>query len=301
MDSWRLYNGGSELFRGTKLNRGALPTSRFFSQNQRRIDVLYSQFRSYGIDQNAIPNWLLQFKPKDRELALKVLENVHYFDKGKIISAYKSIHRQVLALRGGDLSSVYFAPFGYAGTSAEMMAYWYKLANRETTPDLESRMIGISEIQSKLLGVSIARNPTVIFIDDISGSGDEAIDMWTGNLDPPRAGLQEVVPPDAAIFLAVPIAFSHAISRIGHVTRGRIQVLPWRIFPQRERVLSTQNTVFTPSEKQILDKYCVDTGSSKPYGHKGTSSLVVFEHNCPDNNISILWANTKWKGLFLRA
>src|SRR5207253_2292405 len=129
----------------------------------------------------------------------------------------------LLTLRDNDLDFLYFAPFGYAGTSGEAMHYVYKVANRRVTPDLGSLMIGISEIQSKLLGVPPESNPAIVFIDDFSGTGDEALELWSGELDeefPDRARLEEVVPLDATVYLALPVVFDSAIRRIDRETNG---------------------------------------------------------------------------------
>jgi hypothetical protein len=269
---------------------------KFYRINKKVIADLYGSFRSYkDFSQNSIAEWVDQFDGLDGSLALKILSRVTYLNQARMITAFKSIHRQLIELLDGELSNCYFSGYGRAGQSGQEMLYRYKMANSLRNSELETHLVGPSQIQG-LLGKG---KPIIIFLDDFVGTGGEAVEAWQGRPNSPDFSLNQVVPPNADFYLAVPIAFQSGVDKIH--SEPRLKVLAWRVMGERDRVLSTANTYFSGDEKKKIKQYCLRTGCPFPYGYGDLQATVVFDHNCPNDDISILWhSGEQWQGLFPR-
>jgi hypothetical protein len=270
----------------------------FFRRNHVRIQSLSNKFASFR-DTNyaSISHWINLFDSRHGQLAIKILENVFYVDQAKILAAYQSTHQQLVNIHN-DLSKVYFAPYGHAGSSAQIMLYRYKIANQLRGTSIESHFINMSEIP----GLIRLKDPIIVFVDDFVGTGDDAAKFWTGKEEGKtlkRPALQDIIPGNAKCYLSVAVGYDTGITTVQ--TKTSLTVLPWQIFTDQERVLSQNSTIFNPSEKQKILGYCTRTGCQFATGYGNTQALVVFEHNCPNDSLSILWCETpSWKGLFLR-
>jgi hypothetical protein len=270
----------------------------FFRRNHLAIQKLANKFSSFrDLTYDSIVHWIDLFDFGHGNLALKILENVFYVDQSKILAAYKSTHQQLVNLQG-DLSNVYFAGYGHAGSSAQIMLYRYKIANELRNTPLEPHFINMSEIPE----VARKTNSVIVFVDDFIGTGDEATTLWTGkkgDIILERPALQDIVPPNTKCYLAVAVGYENGINRFQQ--NAPIIVLPWQIFTERDRVFSTANSQFTPNEKSLIMGYCRRTRCQFVTGYGDTQSLVVFEHNCPNDSLPILWFESpNWKGLFVR-
>jgi len=270
----------------------------FFRRNHLAIQALANKFSSFrDLTYDSIAHWIDLFDFGHGSLALKILENVFYVDQSKILAAYKSTHQQLVNLHS-DLSNVHFAGYGHAGSSAQIMLYRYKIANQLRNTPLESHFINMSEIPELIRKT----NPVIVFVDDFIGTGDEATTLWTGkkgDITLERPALQDIVPANAKCYLAVAVGYEMGINKIQQYTP--VTVLPWQIFTERDRVFSAANTQFSRNEKQLIMDYCRRTHCQFVTGYGDTQSLVVFEHNCPNDSLPILWfEGPHWKGLFSR-
>lgn len=274
-------------------------SDRFFRENHVAIQRLYNRFRSFGdITYESIRDWIDQFDRRDGALAIRILEKVFFVDQSKILTAYQSIHQQLASLED-DLLKVFFAGYGYAGSSGEGMLYRYKTANRLRGTQIEANFMNMTDIPSRLLFINA---PSVLFVDDFVGSGNGAIKVWRGETGEESPALQDIVPASVRNrYLGVAVAYQRGIDEIQ--ASIPLTVLPWKIFSERERVLSERSSIFNRSEKELIRMYCRRTGCSSSFetGYGDTQSLVVFEHNCPNDSLPILWfEGNDWKALFAR-
>lgn len=270
----------------------------FYRGKHIQIQSLSNKFRSFrDVTYDSIRGWIDQFDYGHGNLAIKMLEKVCYIDQAKILAAYQSVHQQLVTMHS-DLSHVYFVGYGYAGSSGQAMLYRYKIANSLRNTPIESNFIYMSDIPR----LRLEKDPVILFIDDFMGTGNKAVVLWNGekeNEEKTRPGLQEIVPTNAKCYLGVIIAYEAGLQKIQGETP--ISVLPWQIFTEKDRVLSKDSTLFNEEEKRLIRDYCNRTGCSFPTGYGDTQSLVVFEHNCPNDSLPILWCeSSSWKGLFPR-
>jgi hypothetical protein len=270
----------------------------FYRKNHIKIQRLSNKFRSFrDVTYDSIRDWIDQFDYAHGNLAIKILEKVFYVDQAKMLAAYQSVHQQLVNVCS-DLSHTYFAGYGHAGSSGQAMLYRYKIANKLRSTPIESNFIYMSDIPN----LRLVKDPVILFVDDFMGTGDKAVELWCGQKDNEnitRPGLQEIVPTNTKCYLGVIIAYEAGLQNIQKETP--ITVLPWQFFTEQDRVLSTSSAIFNDGEKKLIKEYCVRTGCSFVTGYGDTQGLVVFEHNCPNDSLPILWFESRsWRGLFPR-
>lgn len=257
----------------------------FLIENSVRISALQQKFAGHAIniDQTAMAVWLLHFDEADWDLGLRFLDSVEYYSQPRILDGCGVLHQQAMQLASAEgHSRVYVASFGSAGKSGEVILYNHKLRNNLSN----SELIRLTDLES------LASDPTVgfIFVDDIVGSGEQAINTWQN--------IAWALNPKQNTVLAVHVAFQEGIDRIQSETR--LQVVCLRYLLESDKVFSPQNVCFTNPEKETLLRYCYAAGDS-PKGYKELQANVVFYYRAPDNAISILRStNPNWKGLFAR-
>jgi hypothetical protein len=272
----------------------------FHRRNHVKIQNLANKFRSFrDVNYDSVTQWIDLFDRNHGEFAIKILDKVFYVDQAKILAAYQSVHQQLVNMYD-DLSHVYFVGYGYAGSSGQSMLYRYKIANNLRNTPIESNFIYMSDVQN----LRLVQDPVILFVDDFLGTGDEATRLWTGKKDSTaenRPALQDIVPPNTKCYLGLIVAYETGIQKIQSETP--ICVLPWQILAEEDRVLTEASRKFTNEEKQLIRGYCNRTGCAPELatGYGDTQSLVVFEHNCPNDSLPVLWyEGQNWKGLFLR-
>ncbi|MDG6929826.1 MAG: hypothetical protein JRN10_01060 [Nitrososphaerota archaeon] len=271
----------------------------FLVSHNTEIESLTRTFGSYpSITKVSIQEWLNQFESYDMELGLKILKNVIFFDKTKIYNAYASVHKLLKHILGKKLSQVYFIPFGKISDSGTHMIYLYKSANNLTNAESMKKFKGVSDIVDLLL----ADDLIIVYLDDFIGSGMQAIKIWKGTEGRDSAQPFEAHLPNAKkVFLAVVAAYDEGVQKIQKETNGKLEVLYGTSLSDKNKALSPNSQAFTPKEKERINYYCNLTGSLFPTGFNDMQSTVVFEHNCPNDSLSILWCDTpRWKGLFRR-
>jgi len=73
------------------------------------------------------------------------------------------------------------------------------------------------------------------------------------------------------------------------------------------KIFSDKSPIFPdPTErekaKQIVEGYGLQLVKNTPLGYGDCQAVIVFEHNCPNNSLPILWKeSSKWKPLFKRS
>ena len=271
----------------------------FFRNNRATIELLARRFAGHpNIDADSIRAWIDQFDRQDGELALRILTSINYYDQQSIQDAYALVHSGLKRRLGADLESTFFFPYGYTGDSSGAMIYDYRMGNQlEGTPIIE-RFLSIRDLPSLNLQVT---PPNVVFVDDMVGSGKQAAGIWKGEGGRRGTPYESMIRPDARLYLAVVVGFDRGITHVRRETRGRLNVLTPNPLDDRNRVFEPACRLFTAAEKESLLHYCGRALPTNPKGHDDVGALVVFQHNCPDDSLPILWSSnstTGWRALF---
>ena len=263
-------------------------TNSFFRNNNAEIDRIFRKFSGYpDITRTKMELWLNNFKDGDKNLALKVLDNIEYFDSSRIFSACQDILRQVSALEKGNLSKVYFCNFGSPAGSGAYMNPMFATANGMNNKKWKNHFVQMHELNS----LTAKDDVSIVFLDDFVGSGNQSVYHWP-NIIP-------IVTDNTKVYLGVVAAFEEGIENIRNNTD--LNVLCYKRLNDRNKLFSPSNTNFTRTEKNTLERYCRIASPSNPHGYGDCQALVVLAYKTPNNTVPILTVSRKkWNPIFPR-
>ena len=246
----------------------------------------------HAVDEGRLDRWLKQFAP-DEDLAARLLDCVDFITHDQIANAFRSILKGLdgwhwqKSKRQGKWRFVSFS--SHSGESGDAMLHQFRVANGMATRYFNDLFISRSE----LLREPLEAEDTVVFVDDFSGTGDQAEKAWSEIF-------QELLPGGPKCYLVLIMASKKAVKKIGDET-GMVAV-PHFILGDRDYLFSNHCTQFDDAEKAKLFGYCERADKNKPLGHGECGFVVVFSHRCPNNTVPILHAeHSKWHGLFRRS
>jgi hypothetical protein len=187
----------------------------------------------------------------------------------------------------------FFVDFSLSsGHSQDELVPKYRLASDLRHTRYDPHFIYLSDISKFLNKKGVKRGITFVFLTDFIGSGKQVSDTW-------KDILWAVSPENEHILLSI-CAYDSGIERIREETKDQISIMTCRTYSNRNRIFARENTEFTPSEKVTLRELCEIAGEY-PTGYLDVQSTTVFCFRCPNDSISILWANNEnWTGLFKR-
>lgn len=238
-----------------------------------------------GMTVGRVLGWLAQFENDDLDLGLRVLENTRYLAADNIRSMARSLRRIVAQeLDGTPLNRVAFVAVGASGGGASTIARVLRGFRGEDS----TRVLSMVD----LAGVPAADLDAVVFVDDLSVTGDTLTEWWMK--------IESIV---------LPLGVDALVGTLVMTTRAEERIrefahpLTAELIGPEAGVLSDDSDVFTEEEKARLLHYCELTGCGNRYirGYGEAGLLLAFKHGCPNNSLPILWHDADgWIGLFTR-
>jgi hypothetical protein len=259
----------------------------------RRYRVWLSEFAGYRhqITEERIDRWFKQFQPRHKDLAARVLDCVDFIGHEQLFTAFRSLLASIdgwsidPSQRRGRWRFVAFSTS--AGESGDEMLHKFRVANNLSSKKFNDLFVHKSELMRAQLGLQ----DTVVFVDDFSGTGQQACDTWRE--------LQELLPGEPRILLFLVAASYAAVNRVKVETD--ICCIPHFILRDSENIFSDSCRCFTNEDRNQLLRYCSKADARNPKGFGDCGFVVVFSHSCPNNSIPILHAcHQDWEGLFRR-
>jgi len=232
-----------------------------------------------------------RFTQQDRDLAARILDAVDFITPHDLDHALR-VALGNLAQFGwrlvGRRGRWRFVPFTKrTAESGDAVLYHFRVANRLTRARYDDLFIHKRDLLEQNLGPE----DTVVFVDDISGTGEQATENWKV--------LKELLPRSPRLFLILVVTSTAARTRIQEETK--LQVLHHIELTDADSVFSQQCAHFTQPEKDSVLRYCGRADRLNPRGWGECGFVVVFAHRCPNNSIPILHSNNpRWVGLFER-
>lgn len=273
-------------------------TQRFLIENSPQIKELSQKFSGYTsrITKTNVEHFISQFKVDHLPLALKLLNNVDYYDAPTITDLARILGRDIKSLTNDSLNDVLICPIKpVSGTSTESIQRKLRLTMSSSSAERNSisqKIINFSDLETLS---TEQQHKTIFFVDDFIGSGDTIIQSW---------GRVQIWENDNHIyFVGALVAYQDAIERIEEETGHHFEIVAPTKLPITSRAFHNNNTVFTEEEKKILKKYCEILPNKKEhrYGHRNGQSLVIFSEMAPNNALPILHQKSdKWIPLFPR-
>ena len=270
------------------------PLARNAPVAQQRMSSWLADFTGYrhNVNVETIRLWLDQFAAKDRDLGARVLDCVDFVTHERVAAAFRNI---LNSLPGWNVNPIHrigrwaFVAFsGTPGESGDSMLHKFRNAN-----GLGRRQFGDLFLYKRdLPGAGFGPEDNIVFVDDFSGTGNQAVNAW-------EEQLEELLPEHPNIYLVLVAASAAARQRIAESTR--MVVNPYFELTEADNIFSENCPHFTEEEKQVLYRYCRRADTRHPKGYGDCGFVLVFAHNCPNNSIPVLHATTpKWHALFRR-
>ena len=243
------------------------------------------------ITESRIDRWLNNFANADKDLAARILDSVDFMSTETISDAFRALLGQMsgwnksATKRTGKWRFVAFS--GSAGESGDEMLRRLRTATGLSASTYSELFIHRSELLQQDLGPE----DTVVFVDDLAGSGTQAIDVWPL--------FDELLPGRPNVYLLLVAATRTAVREIEKQTG--LAVVAQHILDERNNVFSDACKSFTDEDKDCLLRYCTKADKNQPKGFADSGLVLVFAHGCPNNSIPILHSSsTKLEGLFRR-
>jgi len=266
----------------------------FIQDNWEKIEDLEEKFVGYlkPVSASKIEKFLRQFKKEDMPAALKLLENIDYYDNDRTSQLTNQLGRLIKNRTNNDLDQVYFCPTdSSSGSSTDMIIRKLRNELRLDAGIHNDKFIRPSELGDFALD---DEPKTIVFVDDFIGSGRSFLGFW-GRIS---AGYNDI----HNYFLATVVAHQQGIKLIRKNSPIKI-ITSMEPIPNSEKIFSIANKEFSKDEKEILKKYCefVETRDHFKYGFDNTQSSVIFYERSSNNILPILYSRKNgWFPLFPR-
>lgn len=279
-----------------------------------RLTRGWGVYKGGSVGEERVRAWLNQFGDNsDQRLMFELLEGLRFYSSSGVRSKLREIHASVkaeLARRGAvrkkgegaikTTDNVVVTTVLGAGKSGAHMQRLYVQENGIYT----ERAVDPQQLGRALLGVEDLRG--VVVIDDFLGSGAQATSAVDELLNDHRVTLRER---GITVFLGWVAGFGEAGEKLREVAAKHDVEMVIRIgdpLNNSDKAFSEQSTTFANStDRQRALELALSRGRSlepkHPLGYGDCQASVVFEDNCPNNSLPILWKRAAdWVPLFPR-
>ena len=268
-------------------------------------------YKGVELGPSHIRSWLNQFSNNiERRLMFNLLSGLRFYNEALVRSKLSTIHRHVSKPFGKDIQNVNVKPerfsrnvllsaFGNINKSGSMYTRLYASTNEI----IRENIVHFDKIASVVEENDRIR--TLVFLDDITSSGDTAV-KWLKELNQQSGELLSTK--DVQVVLAFICGFEEGIQKINTLK----QELPFKletyicdIFLKSDQCFSEESRFFRDESERIETnsiayKYGRQLRPDMPLGYRNNQLLVTFHETCPDNSLPILWADKlpSWQALF---
>ncbi len=270
----------------------------------RELVERWGPYQSRKRTESEVRDWIKQFgNPTDQRLVLKLLQHLKFYShdivKERFLQAHRSVKRSIVTkIEEGQRSrrDILISYLGLPGSSGPTMARLYRQENNI----YRNNCINPDGIYERI--IKDKQIAALVFVDDFIGTGKTA----TGLLRKLRTKYPDL-----------PSAINDQGIKLWYVAVVGTEVGLMKVEKEMEQGFSSSARVVCADELKDSDKAFSDTSiiwSSKverntakeiaqsfgerlepraPLGFGDTQALVVFEENCPNNSLPILYKTGK--------
>ena len=267
-----------------------------------------------SLNKDRIKKWLNNFLEKEQEFALKLLENFKFIGAEELKESCLELYITLISsITHHDLhikipEDLIFVNFGEQAKSSEMISYYFRLATN--LPEKCFQNLYNPKIET------IPKNKAIIYVDDISGSGNQFLDYWKDFKEKMKIrwkdDFNDFLESNVLIYLPLFITESGKII-IENNSNFKVIYLPHHLLTNKHVPLSNECDIFTRTEieqaREIFLKYGKKLYPKAPLGYGDTGLLITFFYNTPNNTLPIIWQKSpskfcdsmiNWEPLFPR-
>jgi len=314
-----------------------LPNETEESLLYKQFDVLSSNIWDDAISRSDLNDWLGNFNGSSMSQAVEQLNALHLicnFDlfgieeiRQLLRSVYRDLFRYPLiqAIRAAnndtldntviqqawieELSATRFIGMGNPSESGAHLLYYFRQVNNLTKRFfIHQHEVFDGPIGSKSSKIAIQGLKRIVFIDDVLGSGKQAVDYSKKFVaEVKRAGLAEgrQIDVDYFVLFAKPeglkLARSTQFDRVEAVHELQESELAFsansRVYPRPSGDIHLENG------RKLAEDYGSVLYPGHGLGFRDGQLLLGFRHNIPDNSLPIMWFAEdmrQWKPAFRR-
>ncbi|WP_428248400.1 phosphoribosyltransferase-like protein [Ferrovibrio sp.] len=238
-----------------------------------------------------IQAWLGLFKYEDQTIAIRILDNLLLVSETNIQTGYRSALQGMEGWHGNARQRTgrwYFC--GYAKDtheSGQTMLRMFAEANRLQQESHRSMFVSPRELPQ----LKLTAEDTLIFVDDVSGSGNQVVHYWPTML--------ELIASEARAFLVLTAVTQTALAAINANTE--LEVVAQYVIDHSGNVFHDDCKFLTAAEKKKLLAYCQMADAKNPQGYGNCGLLLVLSHKTPNNTIPVIYCHHDgWQGIFPR-
>lgn len=241
-------------------------------------------------DQERIESWIRQFDVQHYDLAMRLLDIVQVVSDQDVLLGYRDFLRNAQGWdrnRNSRSGRWYFVGFGGPGESGPAMVRLFREANQLNATMFDQDFVTLRDLPS----LALTAEDTVVFIDDIAGSGDQACKLWPT--------VQELIASEAKAILLLTAVTYRALERIAEETELSVNYRD-NLGPDSDLFHQDCNS-FDAGEKTALEGYCKKADSKNPKGYGECGLFYVLAHKTPNNCIPLIHVhNDNWQGILPR-
>lgn len=279
-----------------------------------------SAYRSRPIEISHIRSWLNQFDDnQERRLMFNILSKINYYDGFKIREKIKLIHKRIsrdlphivltvdeISKRDRQRKDIIVSGFDKLGKSTPLYARIYRQEN-----DVISKNIVFPNKLKSLISSSSQKISSIVFVDDIIGSGETIIKEMNNLNKDIGSVLKEK---NIKVYITAIVGFEKGVENIKKSLKDidfNFEVYCPDGIAENETCNADNSILYSDSiEKErtieVIKKYhqrlCLNSEYFTPFGYKNEGLLVAFYEACPNNTLPLIWKTEegKWNALLNR-
>ncbi len=260
---------------------------------EKELEFTFKKLQKFNKSQDEIEKWVSQFKThKHRIWALKLLNNVRYYNDEDIIELYTLAHKNLLREfeENPNINQFLFVPAGFnPGSSGSRCTPDYRMYNNLS----ESQILNASELGK----IENNKFKYTVFVDDFIGTGKQASDFLSKIKfdDLKSKGIEK-------FFFVVWMGFDEGISKIEE-KYNEVKVIYAELLKKQDKAFSEESTIFSNEEKEeakkIFEEYGKKLFKDFPLGYADFAALISFKTKSPNHTLPIIWSDARgWSPIF---
>lgn len=231
-------------------------------------------------------SWLGQFDEEDRPVVQELLAGFDYTSTKRLKKIVVDLNKAVEDKLSGA-ASIWYVPVGYVAKSGSIIAYFFRTLNNISL----NQFVAPSDLGS----LPLIPNTHIVFLDDYTGSGHQASQVWENVARPIATN------PNVHFTYAVLVAHEKGLAHIKRATK--FNAITARVLTEADKPFSQESKLFPDPDKraramEVARKYGQRVYPNHALGYRDTQGLLGFFFSTPNNTLPIFWSSENgWKPL----
>lgn len=268
---------------------------------------IWGAYKGQEITEDRIRAWLEQFETvQEQRLMFSILANLNFYSnavvRNKLVEVHNMVQRGLVRyLKQGQVKRSDILVSYLDGPSKSGVRYARLYADEA---DIYVKNI----VEKGSLNEEILRDEikALVFVDDFVCTGDSAIE-YLSELDDLLA--ERILEREIKVVFVAVVALAKGWERVEQFVedlRMPVIIRACELIGEEAQCFSEKSKYFASDEdredaKAVANKYGRHLEKDRPFGYGNLGLAVVFERNCPNNTLPIIWKETStWAPLFKR-